>query len=287
MKKNVFFAAIFFAAVSLFSACGGSTERSNAESDSLRGALANSLANIDDMNLFLDAVNVSLDSVVNMEGGILRTVGESPKSTREQIKDNIVAFKMILARQHERIAELEARLKKGDAKNEKLLKTISALKQQLEEKDQAIVELTEELERRNYDIQTLKAHVERLNTSVAQLNEEKKEQEVALERQSDMMNEAYVIICTKKELKDAGVLSGGSLLKKSKLDVSKISSESCKKIDIRKVKTFTIPAKKFEILSQIPAGSYTTIKNDDGTVTLNVTDATLFWSVSNYLIIKY
>lgn len=286
MKKNFFSCAIFFAVVSVFFACSGQTERNYSESDSLKEALAGSLANMEDMNLFLDAVNASLDSVVNMEGGILRTTGESPKSSREQIKDNIEAFKMILARQHERIAELEESLKNSDAKNSKLLKTIAALKKQLEEKDQAIVELTEELEKRNFDIQTLKAHVDKLNTSVAQLNEEKKEQEEALERQSDMMNEAYVLIGTKKELKAAGVLSGGTLLKKSKLDMSKIDTESFNKIDIRKTKTFTIPANKYEILSQIPTGAYTVSKNDN-TTTLTVTDAAKFWSVSNYLIIKY
>lgn len=270
-----------------FAACGGSTEQGDKEKDSLQTELSNSLANVEDMNLFLDAINVSLDSVVNMEGGIVRVSSESPKSPKEQIKDNIEAFKLILAQQHERIAELEGKLKNGGGKNEKLLKIIKSLKKQLEEKDQAIVELTEELEKRNFDIKTLKAHVDKLNTSVAQLTEEKKEQETALERQSDMMNEAYVLIGTKKELKAAGVLSGGTIFKKSKLDVSHINTASFKKIDIRKTKQFTIPSKKCEILSQMPASAYSVSDNGDGTSTLTVTDAAKFWSVSNYLIVKY
>lgn len=274
-------------AVAALFACNGKTNRNDSESDSLRNALSGSLANMEDMNLFIDAVNASLDSVVNMEGGILRTVGENPKSARTQIKDNIEAFKMILARQHERISELEERLKNGDVKNARLAKAIAALKRQLEEKDQAIVELTEELEKRNTDIRTLKAHVDKLNTSVAQLNEEKKGQEEALERQSDMMNEAYVLIGTKKSLKAAGVLSGGTLLKKSKLDLSTLNAEAFNKIDIRKTKTFTIPAKKYEILSQMPSNAYTITRNDNGTTTLTVTNAAKFWSISNYLIIKY
>ena len=169
--------------------------------DSLRNVIGANMAEIDEMNLFLDAVNTSMDSVVNMEGGILRTSGESPMSKKEQIKQNLEAYKMMLERQRERISILEAKLKDGDAKSKKMLHTIQALKKQIEEKDNTIVELTEELEKRKFDIVTLKSHVDKLNTNVAQLKEEKAEQEKALEAQSNMLNEAYVVIGSKKELK--------------------------------------------------------------------------------------
>ena len=228
-----------------------------------------------------------MDSVVNMEGGILRTSGESPMSKKEQIKQNLEAYKMMLERQRERISILEAKLKDGDAKSKKMLQTIQALKKQIEEKDKTIVELTEELEKRKFDIVTLKSHVDKLNTNVAQLKEEKAEQEKALEVQSDMLNEAYVVIGSKKELKAAGLMTGGSLFKKSKLNMSKVNASAFRKIDIRNVKSFKIPANRYEILSQMPSGSYKVSKNDDGTSTLTITDATRFWSVTNYLVIKY
>ena len=101
---------------------------------------------------------------------------------------------MMLERQRERIAILEEKLKDGDANAKKMLQTIQALKKQIKEKDQAIVELTQELEKRKFDIATLKSHVDKLNTNVAQLTEEKAEQEKALEAQSDMLNEAYFIM---------------------------------------------------------------------------------------------
>lgn len=126
-----------------------------------------------------------------------------------------------------------------------------------------------------------------MNTNVAQLKEEKAEQEKALEAQSDMLNEAYVVIGSKKELKAAGLMTGGSLFKKSKLNMSKVNASAFKKIDIRNVKSFKIPANRYEILSQMPSGSYKVSKNDDGTSTLTITDATRFWSVTNYLVIKY
>lgn len=285
--KRLFYSLLFSAAVVCIASCGGKTDKGNPEADSLRNVVSDKMAQMDEMDLFLDAVNTSMDSMVNIEDGILRTSGESPLSKKEQIRQNLEAYKMMLSRQKERIALLEEKLKGGDAKSQKMLQTIKSLKAQIEEKDRAIVELTEELEKRKFDIATLKGHVDRLNTNVAQLKEEKAEQEKVLETQSNMLNEAYVMIGSKKELKKAGLLSGGSLFKKSKLDMSKVDASSFKKIDIRNTKTFKIPAKKFTILTQVPAGSYKVTENGDDTSTLTVTDAARFWSVSNYLVIKY
>ena len=285
------FTVFFLTALCLMTACGGKgTDEGNPEADSLRMELSDRMAEMNEMDLFLDAVNASMDSVIDMDGKVLRTLGESSVSRKQQILNNIEAYKQILQRQRERLALLEEKLKaNGDvnAKNEKLMKTIGSLKKQLEEKDKAIVELTQELTKRNYDIKTLKGHVEKLNTQVAELQEETKQQEEALVTQSNMMNEAYVCIGSKKELKEAGLLSGGTLFKKSKLDLSQVNASAFQKIDIRHSKTFKIPGKKVSILTQMPAGSYTITDNGDGTSTLTITDVTRFWSVSNYLVVRY
>lgn len=285
MKKTLTIVAAAAMAI-VMASCGGKTENPNPEADSLRNVISGNMAEMDEMNLFLDAVNVSMDSIVYMEGMILRTSGETKLSNKEQIKRNIEAFKMMLATQRERIAILEEKLKNGDANAKRMLQTIKSLQKQLDEKDQAIVELTEELEKRNFDIQTLKSHVDRLNLDVAKLTEKNTAQEEALVAQSDAMNEAYYFIGTKQELKAAGLLTGGSLIKKSKLDLSNSDLSKFKKIDIRKTKTFNIPGKKPQMLTQAPANSYTISDNGDGTSTLTVTDASAFWSISNCLIIR-
>ena len=82
-------------------------------------------------------------------------------------------------------------------------------------------------------------------------------------------------------------MTGGSLFKKSKLDMTKVNASAFKKLDIRNVKTFKTPAKSCEVLTQKPANSYKVSDNGDGTSTLTITDATRFWSVTNYLVIKY
>ncbi len=286
MKKIISVAFLFTIAI-VISSCDGNKTTPNPEADSLRSVITSNIAEMDEMNLFLDAVNASMDSVVNIDGTILRTTGESPKSKKDQILDNIEAYKQILKRQHERLAALESKLKNSDALSQKMLKTIESLKKQIEEKDQAIEELVAELDKRNFDIQTLKANVETLNTHVAELSETNKAQEEALEAQTDAMNEAYYFIGNKSQLKEAGLLTGGSLFKKSKLDMKSVRDGVFTKIDIRKTKAFTIPGKNAQLLTQAPVGSYELTANADGSSTLTITDPAKFWSISNYLIVRY
>ena len=166
------------------------------------------------------------------------------------------------------------------------MKTITALKKQIEEKDQAIATLTEELEQRNYDISVLQENVSKLNTQVTTLEEESKVKDETIEAQTNLLNEAYVCIGTTKSLKELGVMKGG-FLKKAKLNMSEVNPSAFTKIDIRNTTSFNIPGKKPEILTQAPAGSYTIKANGDGTSTLTVTDPEKFWSMTNYLVVRY
>ena len=88
----------------------------------------------------------------------------------------------------------------------------------------------------------------------------------------------------KKELQQAGVLSGGFLSKK-KLDVANFSQAGFMKVDIRSYTELDVQAKKIQILTQMPASSYTITSNGSSSK-LQITNPTLFWSVSNYLVIQ-
>lgn len=284
--KKVFVFGGLFALMCTMIACGDKT-KSNPEADSLRTQLSAQMEEMDEMNLFLDAVNMSMDSVVNMEGTVLRTTGESPLSRKEQIQKNMEAYKLILQQQRERLDILEKKLKDNNAYAGKMQKTIAALKQQLEEKDQAIIKLSEELEQRNFQIEELKDNVDNLNVQVAELEEDSKAKQEEIKEKTDQMNEAYVFIGDKDALKKAGLIEGGSLLKKSKLNTSNIDKKLFKKVDIRNVKSFQIPDSKPEVLTQMPAGSYEIKKTGNNSSELTITDPARFWGVSRFLIIRY
>ena len=246
MKKLSVFGGLFVL-MCMMAACGGKTA-SNPEADSLRTELSEQMEAMDEMNLFLDAVNMSMDSVVDMEGSVLRTSSESPLSRKEQIKQNMEAYKMILQQQRERLNILEKKLSDSNAYSEKMKKTIESLKQQLEEKDAAIAKLSEELEQRNYQIEKLKDNVDQLNVQVAEQEEDIKAKAEEIDLKTNQMNEAYVFVGNTKALKDAGLAEGG-FLKMLKLNASNIDKGMFKKIDIRDTKSIQIPSKKAEVMT--------------------------------------
>ena len=112
-------------------------------------------------------------------------------------------------------------------------------------------------------------------------------QQEEIDEKVNQMNEAYVFIGDKNALKKAGLIGGGSLLKKSKLNTSNIDKKLFKKVDIRNVKNFQIPDSKPEVLTQMPAGSYEITKTGNNSSELTITDPARFWGVSRFLIIRY
>lgn len=236
---------------------------------------------------FLTAISEGVDSVLIQEGYILNyTNGERPLTAREQLLQNIDTYEQILARQKNKLSELEKKLEKMEDGG-KLKTIIAGLRAQIEQKDSQIAELRSELNDKNANIASLTQRVSSLSKDVETLNEVNASQEKVLAIQDDMLNTAYVKIATKKELEQDGLLSKGGFMKKKKFDISNIEAAQFSQIDIRNTTTFNIPGKNPKVLTQMPKDSYSISKNGNGTCTLTIVDPTAFWSVSNYLVIQY
>lgn len=240
------------------------------------------------LNSFIDHVAWSMDSLVASEGMLLKPASEgTPKTQKQQITDNLKTFEAIVNRQHERIAELEKSLDETNfAHAQSMKRIIKAMKKQLADKDTEIAALKEELNNKNFSIERLQSIVSSLNNNIAGLNEENKSQRETIAAQSDMMSQAYVLIGTKKELKDAGALSSSGLFSKAKLKSADFNASKFTKVDTRKYKSIKLNSNKVKVLTPSPAGSYKISDNGDGTSTLTITSSNDFWSISKYLVIQ-
>ena len=255
--------------------------------DSLEAANAAQAIQLKDISEFMAVVSEGLDSIAAQEEQL--TGGgkgmENKKMTKEELKANLNAFAALLERQRNRIAQLEDTLKSRGASMGSLKNIITHLNQQLDEKNQTIAALQASLNSKNVDIQQLRKKVTTLTASNEKLTEEVNKQGEALVTQSAVINECYVKIGTKKDLQEAGVLSGGGFLSKKKLNVSNFANAGFVKVDIRSYVEVDIPSKKIEILTAMPSSSYT-ITSDGNTSKLLITNPNVFWSVSNYLVIQ-
>ena len=285
--KNIFSIAAFaFAAITLGS-CGNQAEQAQKELDSLRSVVAEQQNQLQADEEFTDAINFSMDSVVAAEGILMKNT-EGGVPNRQRLKQNVEAYKTILQKYRDKISKLQSRLKsEKSAHAAKMQEMLEKMQAQLDEKDKEIEDLKKQIEDKNVSIAELNTQVTNLGNNVKELTDQNIAKDQTITAQTDKMNEAYFIIGTGKELKAKGLMVGGGLFSKKKLDLSAGDLSKLTKIDMRAKKTFSIPSAKPKILTQAPAGSYTLTKTGDKSSTLTITDVAKFWSMSNVLVIQY
>jgi len=272
-----------------FTACtGGKTKVMQQQIDSLNQVINHQQAEMEDMTHTLDVVADGIDSIHRQEHIIYMGLDEvtGKKLTRKEIRERIKDLETLLKRQRERISLLEDSLSTRDDRRIASLKSIIAsLNLQLKEKERTIADLENKVRTQKNDIQNLTADVSRLSKDNQQLTKHVEMQEAALTVQDDIINEGYYIIGTRKELKEAGVISV-NLLQQGKLNLETADLSKMEKIDIRSFSDeVTIDAKKVKILSHMPKQSYSLIPQG-GKVKLFIKDPALFWSMSKILVIQ-
>ena len=194
----------------------------------------------------------------------------------------------MLKNQRQRIEELEQQIVDNeDAASKKMKAMIAKMKAQIDAKDAEIAKLKEEIANNRLNIEELERRNTALTHDVANLSEQNRAQQSEINRVTAKLNSGYYIIGTKKELKAMGLVSGGSIIKKAKLELEDVNVYNFNKINIIKTTSIQVPGKSPKILTAAPKDSYSFQDNGNGTTTLVIQDTNRFWSLSNFLVIQY
>lgn len=276
----------------LLVSCGQNSaeyKKLKAENDSLKIENTKSSSEMNEILSILNDVEADIQSIRDAENYLniqQQTGGELSKSNREQIKQNMQLISETLKKNKETINQLEDKLKKSGIQSSALKKTINRLSSELDQKATMIVALQEDLAKKNVRIQELDEMVSSLNEDVESLATTAAAQSEKLNEQDKALNTAYYCFGTSKELKDQKILSGGGLFSKSKVLQSGFNKDYFISVDIREVKEIPLFAAKAKLKSNHPEGSYEFVKDEDGNLTLNITDPRAFWSLGKYLVIE-
>ncbi|MBQ7509808.1 MAG: hypothetical protein IJT53_02710 [Prevotella sp.] len=265
-------------------ACGGSEGRWQAEKDSIMNVNEQQRQVLDDLTTSLIEVSTSIDSIAAGED-MLREAGEGPVLTKQQMLDNLAAFKNTLAENKARLTELEQKLDSKDGQLAKLNKVIKFLNSEIAAKEARIAQLEEELQNANANIETMRGEMANMNYQIGSLQEENDYQRQQIESQDASLNEGYYVVGTASELKKMGLTSGGNIFKKKKVEYANLDKSLFTKIDIRNSSQIYVPGRKVKVLTGNPTDSYSMTTDGTNTI-LQVHDIARFWSVSRYLIIQ-
>lgn len=257
------------------------------ERDSLRAANEQSMTRLKTIDAMMTTLNSALDSISVEEQMLFVSKNPEVQMSRNDALKNLQRFEAVVRNQQNRITELEAQLAEGNA-DANTMGIVSRLKAQIASKDAEISQLKRQLQDKDVNISQLRQYVETQRSQIAQKDEaiaelgrKTQSQTEALKRQDEVINNCYVLIGSKKDLKRKGILSKGKLVSEAILDKSRFA-----KVDIRKWREITFEAKRPRILTNMPSSSYTLTTKGDHKFTLNITNPTAFWSISNFLVIQ-
>ncbi|RMG54225.1 MAG: hypothetical protein D6722_29375 [Bacteroidetes bacterium] len=275
----------------------GKLQQLEAENQALREerGLQDSLLNdfVSTFNLFEDnlAQIKEKENLISMEAGS----EEFREGGREQILDDLQLIDELLAQNRQIIADLSAKADQSSAQSSQLRRTVNTLKQKLADRDQEILGLKEQLATLNFTVEELNTTVDSLaqyaerltevtETQTARLQaqtETMDEQARTIETQRDALNQAYFVVGSNRELKDANILV------RSKRLNSEFDAKSFTTIDMREISSIPLTAKKAELLTPHPSDSYVLQdeNNDNQPDAIEIIDPARFWKASRYLVV--
>lgn len=198
------------------------------------------------------------------------------ESQKEQILKDIQFIYAQMNKNKKRLASVSSRLKNANLKIDDLEKAIVNLNDQLAEKDS--------------DIEVLKLSLEKLNIDFSNLSMAYGDEIIQSAEKTDLLNEAYFVIGTKKELRNKKIVTekGGfiGIGKTQKLN-NELSDDDFNKIDISTFTEISLNAsKKVKLITPHAESSYKLITVSEKFDKLVITDAKKFWSSSKYLVIE-
>lgn len=244
---------------------------------------------LDELNSVLSTIAIGLDSIAVQENILFNSSGrDGVRLDKHELATRLNGMADILARQRAKIQVLQDSLanRKTLQGVEHLQRVVEFLNQQLAEKDQVIKSLRSDLNNSKKDITELRASLSDMKNRATKAENKTQVLTTALSKQDDVINECYVRIGTKKQLSAAGLLKGGFLQKK-KVNYEDVDKSKFSAVDIRKFREITLKSNNPKILTPQPSNrSFHFEENGDGTCTLVITNPTIFWSVSNFLIIQ-
>jgi chromosome segregation ATPase len=212
--------------------------------------------------------------------------GVEGTNKKEQIAAQMTAIKETMEKNKAKIAELRHLLAKNGKANKMLAETITRLQTELDAKTAQVQSLQAELEQKNIKINELTTTVNDQSKNIADQQNVMDQQKSTIKGQDADLNTVWYCIASSKTLKEEKIVSGGGLFQAKKVLASDFDKKAFVKVDLRNISTIPTNSKNVKILSLHPQSSYKLVTGDDKNITIEITNASKFWSVSKYLVVQ-
>lgn len=278
------------ASLFLMSSCVESSQKYKsllAQADSLKAVsiaqnqeLEGMFADINDITAGMQSLREA-ENLLTLEAEKENKAGSKSKQQLARLKNDVQAITEAIAGYKSQIAKLEGKNKSQSAEFRRMIANLNA---ELEARTEKIAEITNQLAATHKELAIRVQEVEQLTQNVDSLGKESKSQKMTIAEQDQAIHMANYLIGTRKELKEAEVISRQGIF------CPPIVSSQAQKadfinIDVREATSLPLNNKKAKLLSVHPADSYVLEAGEDGNLILKINDANNFWKQTKYLVV--
>ena len=314
-KTKLFSALALCSLVAISSACSKNEQTAKSDdqdSQKIAGAskedLEQAVSDRDELLSLVNEISNGLADIKKLEN-IVATDGSETPSQKAKIRQDIAAIQAALTDRRQRLEEvvgevgtdgrkvpalgqrlerprlLEKKLSSSNVYTSKLSKTIESMKLQIENQTKEIASLTQQLSDAKAEIGSLNNQVDSLNNTVADVSGQRDVAQQEATNYNNQLNEVFIAIGNKKELKENRILEK-KFLSKTKILTGDFNQKFFSTQDKRTYEGQVLyGAKKAEIKTNQPKDSYTLTKQGNNMV-LKVLNKDRFWSNTSYLVIQ-
>ena len=259
-------------------------KQAQAIAEASREELANAVSDRDQLLSLVTEISSGMEEIKHLESILTVQGGSETPGQKEQIMADIAAIQKTLQERREKLEDLQKRFDNSRLNNAKLQKTIETLTAQINSQAAEIETLQSNLPSAKSQIGALDAKVDSLHSTVTSVTAQRDSTDRQNAKLTEELNTCYYAIGNKSELKENRILETG-FLRKSKILESDFDQAFFTKADKRTLTTIDLNSNKAEVLTRQPKESYTIVESN-GHKVLQITNPALFWSLSNYLVIK-
>lgn len=237
-------------------------------------------ADINDISAGMQSLR-DAEHLLTLEAEKENKPGSKSKEQLARLKNDVQAITEAIAGYKSQIARLEGKNRSQSAEFKKMIANLNA---ELELRSEKITEITDQLAKTNKELAVKLQEVQHLTQNVDSLDKETKSQKMTIAEQDQAIHTANYLIGSKKQLKDAEVISRQGIFCPPIVS-SQAQKADFVNVDIRETKSIPLNTKKAKILSVHPEDSYTLEAGDDGSLTLKINDENAFWKQTKYLVV--
>lgn len=251
-------------------------------------AAVNEISSYMSMMNEIDSNLIEIKKTEGMIDNSLHSEGRSKEQTREEIMANIATLNDLIQKNKNLVNDLDRKNKGNNLKIKELDERIALLNATLEQKEQDLAALRAELEAAKYQITNLNTDLATVTSAKQLLEEQNTQQAKVISDQTDVLNTAYYISGTFKELKELGIVDkeGGFIgIGANKELTNNFDASAFTKVDIRKFKELALNSKSAKVITTHTSDSYTLVEGDKTIEELVIENPDEFWKASKFLVV--